>query len=136
MVWHAITLTSAGLFLRTSNFLSESRHFTHFMAPECSLPCSQQPDTCVCPEADQSSLAVPSCYFKMCLVMMGPSAPSSWKFVSCLQAFHHKQLGQAELHQDEFQDRDRCLYACSVQNRDTNRKVAGSIADGVIGIFH
>jgi hypothetical protein len=42
-------------FLRSCLLCSYSRTSQHFMEPEWSLPCSQEPSTGTCPESDQSS---------------------------------------------------------------------------------
>jgi hypothetical protein len=42
-------------FFRSCQLYSHSRTSQHFMEPECSLPCSQEPSTGLFPEPDQSS---------------------------------------------------------------------------------
>jgi hypothetical protein len=49
-------------FLNILVFLSWSSNSLHFMKPESSLPCSQQPATCPCPESAQSSSHLPNRY--------------------------------------------------------------------------
>jgi hypothetical protein len=49
-------LCGAEPFLRSRQLCSYPNIFQHFMDPGGSLPCSQEPFTCPCPEPDQSSL--------------------------------------------------------------------------------
>jgi hypothetical protein len=42
-------------FLRSRQLCSHSRVSQHFMKPECSLPCSQEPSTGSYPESNQSN---------------------------------------------------------------------------------
>jgi hypothetical protein len=41
---------------REQQFFSLSRNFPHFVEPGGSLPYSQEPATCSCPDLDESSL--------------------------------------------------------------------------------
>jgi hypothetical protein len=43
---------------------SQERNSVHFVAPEVSLPCPQEPATCSYPETDESSLHPPIIYLE------------------------------------------------------------------------
>jgi hypothetical protein len=56
VTWLTDSIHGAETFLRRSQLHSYSRMSQHFMEPEDSLSCSQEPSTCPCPQSDQSSL--------------------------------------------------------------------------------
>jgi hypothetical protein len=65
-------------FLTDSHLCSYSRTFQHFMEPEVSLPCSQEPSNWPYPEPDQSSLYCP---------ILSLQNPSSYYPFTCVLVF-------------------------------------------------
>ena len=61
-------------FLRTYQVLSYSRNSPPFMGPEGSLPHSQEPITCTCPEPDRSSTSPPFHFSKIHFNIILPSS--------------------------------------------------------------
>jgi hypothetical protein len=74
---HSHSLThGAEPLLRSRQLSSHSRTSQHFMEPESSLPCSQEPCTCSYSEPRQSNPYIPSYLSKIHLNIVHP--PTSW----------------------------------------------------------
>ena len=93
--------------------LNCARDALHFMKPEYSLLCSQEPAT-------DHILSLLLCYSSMCLQKFH-CAVNLFPVCLCLLSLF------LSLHSLTY-----LFYLCCA----TNRKIAGSIQDGVIGIFH
>ena len=63
-----------------SQLLTKSRHFSHVMEPEMSLPLPQETATSPHPEPDESCPRPPILFFKICLNTILPSIPRRCKW--------------------------------------------------------
>jgi hypothetical protein len=108
--WSALLLLSNQLlgtesFLRSYELVGYSRNSPHFMEPQGSLPHSQEPAICPCPEPDQSCPCPP------------PNIPTSFTSTSKSLDFHPLSRGwQSRLKFVHFRFTAEVLTAMSIKN--------------------